>query len=66
MHATTRFTTSVCTGSLLLASAGLLDGLTAATHWGTVGEIEGYGAVYTSQRVVRHDRIITSGGLLGH
>jgi transcriptional regulator GlxA family with amidase domain len=39
VHATTRFTTSVCSGSLLLAAAGLLDGLTAATHWGTAGEI---------------------------
>jgi transcriptional regulator GlxA family with amidase domain len=57
------FTTSVCTGSLLLATAGLLDGLTAATHWGTAGEIEGYGAVYTPERVVRHDRIITSAGV---
>ena len=63
VHATTRFTTSVCTGSLLLAAAGLLDGLTAATHWGTADEIEGYGAVYTPERVVRHDRIITSAGV---
>jgi transcriptional regulator GlxA family with amidase domain len=63
MHATTRFTTSVCTGSLLLAAAGLLDGLTAATHWDTASEIEGYGAVYTPERVVRHDRIITSAGV---
>jgi len=53
----------VCTGSLLLAAAGLLDGLTAATHWGSAGEIEGYGAVYTPERVVRHDRIITSAGV---
>jgi transcriptional regulator GlxA family with amidase domain len=63
VHATTRFTASVCTGSLLLAAAGLLDGLTAATHWGTAGEIEGYGAVYTPDRVVRHDRILTSAGV---
>jgi putative intracellular protease/amidase len=63
VHATTRFTTSVCTGSLLLGAAGLLDGLTAATHWGTAGEIESYGAVYTPERVVRHDRIITSAGV---
>ena len=64
VHATTRFTTSVCTGSLLLlAAAGLLDGLTAATHWGTAGEIQGYGAVYTPERVVRHGRIITSAGV---
>jgi putative intracellular protease/amidase len=63
VHVTTRFTTSVCTGSLLLAAAGLLDGLTAATHWGAIGEIEGYGATYTPDRVVRHDRIITSAGV---
>lgn len=63
VHATTRFTTSVCTGALLLAAAGLLDGLTATTHWGAAAEIEGYGAVYTPQRVVRHDRIITSAGV---
>jgi putative intracellular protease/amidase len=63
VHSTTRFTTSVCTGSLLLAAAGLLDGLTAATHWGTAGEIEGYGAFYSPERVVRHDRIITSAGV---
>ena len=60
---TARYVTSVCTGSLLLAAAGLLDGLTAATHWGTADEIEGYGAVYTPDRVVRHDRIITSAGV---
>ena len=63
VHATTRYTTSVCTGSLLLAAAGLLDGLTAATHWGAVGELEGYGATYTPERVVRHGRIITSAGV---
>jgi putative intracellular protease/amidase len=63
VHATTRFTTSVCTGSMLLAAAGLLDGLTAATHWGAAGEIEGHGVTYTSERVVRHGRIITSAGV---
>ena len=63
MHATTRFTTSVCTGSLL-AAAGLLNGLTAATHWGTASEIEGYGVIYMPERVVRHGRIITSAGVL--
>lgn len=63
VHATTRFTTSVCTGALLLAAAGLLDGLTAATHWGSTAELEGYGVLYSTERVIRHDRIITSAGV---
>ena len=63
VHATTRFTTSVCTGALLLAAAGLLDGLTAATHWGAADRIAEYGAAYTTERVVRHGRVITSAGV---
>ena len=63
IHPGTRFTTSVCTGSLVLGAAGLLEGLTAATHWAAVAELESYGAVYTPERVIRHDRIITSAGV---
>ena len=65
-HATTRFTTSVCSGSLVLAAAGLLDGLTATTHWGTAMEALGkLGAVPVTQRVVEHlpERIITAAGV---
>lgn len=64
-HRTSRFTTSVCTGSLLLAAAGLLDGLTASTHWGAVGDLAELGAVPTPQRVVEHldRRIITAAGV---
>ena len=43
-HATTTFTTSVCTGSLVLGAAGLLDGLTATTHWACYPELEAHGA----------------------
>ena len=64
-HATTRYTTSVCTGSLVLGSAGLLRGLTATTHWSCASELEPLGAVPVAQRVVEHldRRIITAAGV---
>ncbi|NEA45074.1 DJ-1/PfpI family protein [Streptomyces sp. SID10815] len=63
IHAGTRFTTSVCTGSLVLGAAGLLNGLTATTHWDAAAPLESYGARYTAERVVRQDRVITSAGV---
>ena len=64
-HETSRYTTSVCTGSLVLAAAGLLDGLSATTHWANLDELERLGASPTSQRVVEHldRRIITAAGV---
>jgi len=64
-HATSRMTTSVCTGSLVLGAAGLLQGLTATTHWGTYPALESTGATPTGQRVVEHldRRIITAAGV---
>lgn len=64
-HATSRFTTSVCTGSLILAAAGLLEGLTATTHWGAMTALAELGARPTSERVVEHldQRIITAAGV---
>lgn len=47
-----QWVTSVCTGSLLLAQAGLLDGLPAVTHWLAMGELGRLGAVPTQERVV--------------
>jgi putative intracellular protease/amidase len=64
-HASTRFTTSVCTGSLVLGAAGLLRGLTATTHWACYPELAAQGALPTSQRVVEHldRRLVTAAGV---
>lgn len=62
-HEHSRWTTSVCTGSLVLAAAGLLDGLEAATHWGAKDELERLGARYVERRVVEHGRIMMGAGV---
>jgi putative intracellular protease/amidase len=63
-HATSTWTTSVCTGSLLLGAAGLLDGLEATTHWSEAGALKSYGATYTARRVVEQPGgIITAAGV---
>jgi transcriptional regulator GlxA family with amidase domain len=64
-HASSRYTTSVCTGSLVLGAAGLLHGLTATTHWSVLSMLEPLGATATGTRVVEHlpERIITAAGV---
>jgi putative intracellular protease/amidase len=64
-HEHSRFTTSVCTGGLVLAAAGLLNGLTATTHWRVQELFNSLGAQYVPQRVVEHlpQRIITAAGV---
>src|SRR4029453_11282644 len=53
-HRTTIYTTSVCTGSLVLGAAGLLDGLTATTHWAVYDELAKTGASPVPTRGVEH------------
>lgn len=62
-HQRTTFTTSVCTGSLLLGAAGILDGLDATTHWCAYDELASYGARPTEQRVVRQGKVWTAAGV---
>jgi len=63
VHETSQWTTSVCTGSLLLAAAGLLDGAPAATHWLARDALAGLGAKPVPDRVVEHGKIITAAGV---
>jgi transcriptional regulator GlxA family with amidase domain len=62
-HEHSQWTTSVCTGSLLLAAAGLLHGVRAATHWAARDELAALGAVPVAERVVREGRILTAAGV---
>ena len=62
-HPTTTWTTSVCTGALLLGAAGLLDGLEATTHWCAYDDLASFGAMPTERRVVRQGKIITGAGV---
>jgi putative intracellular protease/amidase len=62
-HETSQWTTSVCTGSLILGAAGILKGLQATTHWYARDYLEKFGAQYLSERVVRQGKTITAAGV---
>eukprot|EP00047_Mylnosiga_fluctuans_P009193 m.10362 g.10362 ORF g.10362 m.10362 type:complete len:233 (-) comp2517_c0_seq1:139-837(-) len=64
-HAQSRYTTSVCTGALVLGAAGILCGIRATTHWASLDMLPAFGAVVpaTRERVVIDGKIITGGGV---
>ena len=57
------WTTSVCTGSLLLAAAGLLAGRRATTHWAVLDDLSAYGAQPVAERVVTDGPYVTAAGV---
>lgn len=60
---TTQWTTSVCTGSLILAAAGLLNGLEATSHWKPINLLKDHGAIPKRERIVEQGKYITSAGV---
>ncbi len=63
VHETSTWTTSVCTGSLILAAAGLLEGKRATSHWLALEELGRLGAIPVSERVVFDGKIVTAAGV---
>jgi len=63
VHPGTTHTTSVCTGAFALGAAGILDGLTATTHWATLDRLTEWGAIPVTERVVDHGKVITAAGV---
>ncbi len=62
-HETSKWTTSVCTGSLVLAAAGILDGLEATSHWAYLDRLAEGGATPVKQRFVEDGKVVTAAGV---
>ncbi len=58
-----KYVTSVCSGSLILGAAGLLDGYKATSHWSCRDALAGFGAIPTNARVVRDRNRVTGAGV---
>jgi transcriptional regulator GlxA family with amidase domain len=62
-HEHSQYTTSVCTGSLILGAAGILNGLEATTHWMALDRLAELGATPVTRRVVEQGKVITAAGV---
>lgn len=62
-HETSQWTTSVCTGALILGAAGLLTGKRATTHWMVLDRLRALGAEPVAERVVQDGKVITGAGV---
>ncbi len=63
VHETTKWTASVCTGSLILGAAGLLSGKRATTHWAAIERLQRWGAIPTRSRIVEDGKVMTAAGV---
>ncbi len=63
IHAKTTWTTSVCTGSLILGAAGILSGVKATSHWAVLDRLRTWGAKPVEERIVESGKIITAAGV---
>ncbi|HEX6117456.1 MAG TPA: DJ-1/PfpI family protein [Solirubrobacterales bacterium] len=63
VHETSKWTTSVCTGSLVLAAAGILDGLEATSHWAYLDRLAEGGATPVKRRFVEDGKVMTAAGV---
>jgi len=63
VHEHTAWTASVCSGSLILAAAGILQGRPATCHWGWRDLLSMFGAIPVDERVVVADKVVTAAGV---
>jgi putative intracellular protease/amidase len=63
VHENSTWTTSVCTGSLVLGAAGVLQGKRATSHWAYREELRGYGAEPVNERYVEDGKVMTAAGV---
>jgi putative intracellular protease/amidase len=63
LHEKSLWTTSVCTGSLILGAAGILKGLKATSHWAAIDRLDHWGAIPTQARIVEEGKVLTAAGV---